>query len=255
MRNHLRRILKNNLDMEKEYWETLDEEWQKLLYINFIFETTIDEKQKGKYNFWTTPFENYENLFGDTKLDSKLNSGKIIENLTKVDVYGTKITDIKPLEYLNNLKEFYCGSTNIMNLNSLSKTPNLEKLCCYNTSVVDITPLVGLLKLKRLCVSKSNISDISPLKYLVKLQKLSIYKTNVFDLSPLTEHVSLVKLNISFTPVAKLKALYNLHNLRELHCYQTKASAFEIQQVKMNLPNCNVINDYEVPETEYDDFA
>ncbi len=239
--------------MNLEFWNKLDPEWQRLLYLNYLFETKLADTQQ-RYDFWATPFDNYKKLTGGDFSDIDLTVGVPFERIKKVDIYGTDISDLTTVEHLD-LKEFYCGNTPVSQIDALSKNMDLEKLCCYNTSIKDISPLSVLKNLRRLCLSKSDVADISPLRYLRKLEKLAIYKTSVSDLSPLSEHKNLIKLNINHTPVTSLEPLLKLDSLMELHCFKSQVSASQLQKMRLALPSCSIIDDYELQETEYDDFV
>ena len=66
--------------------------------------------------------------------------------VTKIDVYGKYISDMKGIEYFTSLKELYCGGNQFTKVD-LSKNTALEKLYCYNCSQLtslDVSKLSAL---------------------------------------------------------------------------------------------------------------
>lgn len=233
------------------FWNSIEQEWKKLIIVNFELENTLTEHQKKLRSVWLSPFENYKNLIGK-EIDELPHRDIFLTS--KVDVYGTTISNIQPVSNYLALKEFYCGSTKVSDLGPLTKIISLEKLCCYNTPINDLLPLRNILSLKRLCLSSTKIKSLEPLRSLVNIEKLALYRTEVDNLEPISLLLKLEKININHTKVSSLSPLKNLPNLREVHCYNTLIPIEELIEFRKNKPGCQCVSEYEQPETEYDDF-
>lgn len=236
---------------ETAFKDKMTKEWEQILTINYILENASDGNEDNR-SIWKNPYENFKGVFG-REFDGKTISDLNID--TKIDIYGLPVSDLKPLQKFNKIKELYIGCTNVKELDDIFYHTELEKLCCYNTPIQKINSLENLTKLKILCISKTNIENISSLSKLSELRKISLYKTKIKDLSPLRNLRNLEKVNFNFTRVSSLEPLYNLRKLKEVHCFSTNVSEQEVNKLKKILPKCKVYKEYEEPEGNYDDFA
>lgn len=234
---------------DKEIWDTFSTDWKTIIFQNIYVQNNMDKLPD--FSFW----KGYAVNFNEFDISNEnLSNFRLQEFPKKLDIFSTPIKSLEPLKDTNNLEEFYCGDTAIRDLSPLIRNSNLKKLCCYNTPLTDIHPLQYLKNLKRLCLSRTGVSDINEISVLVNLEKLALYRTFVEDISPLKTLTKLQKLNINFTPVKNLSPLFGLKELKELHCFETNVLPDQIAGFKLINPDCKVINEYEQPETEYDDF-
>ena len=74
------------------------------------------------------------------------------------------ISDISPLEGLNNLEELNLEVNVISDISPLGGLNNLTKLFLGDNAISDISPLGGLNNLTQLGIESNSISDISPLR-------------------------------------------------------------------------------------------
>lgn len=88
-------------------------------------------------------------------------------NAIKLDLNGTKVTDLSPLENLVNLRILYLWNTKITNFSPLEKLVNLEWLNLNNTKITDLSPLVGMTNLRTVYLGNTKITDLSPLANLI----------------------------------------------------------------------------------------
>ncbi|MFC1462532.1 SUMF1/EgtB/PvdO family nonheme iron enzyme [Verrucomicrobiota bacterium] len=153
------------------------------------------------------PFDTPEKLHGalktanpqyDGKGDFTVEDGKI----TKVMLYGRKISDISPLKDLP-LTLLNLPSTKITDISVLKGMP-LKFLYLKGSPVTDVSALKGM-PLVSLGLQNTKVSDISPLKDL-SLAGLYLDGTDVADLGPL-RGMPLTALGISGTKVVDLTPL------------------------------------------------
>ena len=81
-------------------------------------------------------------------LDAPIAEWRVLKNLSRLDLRGTQVSDIRPLQGLTNLSH----------------------LDLANTQVSHITPLRDLNKLSVLVITGSKVKDTSPLKDLKNLK-------------------------------------------------------------------------------------
>ncbi|MDD9974244.1 MAG: leucine-rich repeat domain-containing protein [Candidatus Poribacteria bacterium] len=111
---------------------------------------------------------------------------KNLTKLTKLSIWGCKVSDLTPLKNLTELT--YLGLSyngQISDLTPLKSLTELRWLSVGGNQIRDITPLTGLTKLTRLWLFQNQISDVTPLESLTKLTELLLNKNPIADLTPL----------------------------------------------------------------------
>ena len=84
--------------------------------------------------------------------DSKLRS------LTRLELNSNRISDVKPLAALTNLKALLLNSNQISDVKPLAALTNLDNLALSENRISDIKPLAGLTKLTNLFLKLNPIS-------------------------------------------------------------------------------------------------
>ena len=87
---------------------------------------------------------------------------------------NNKITDLRPLAGLTELKVLDLGTNKITDVTPLAGLSNLEKLFLHRNQITDLAPLVGLTKLETLNLVLNQITDVTPLAGLSNLEKLDL---------------------------------------------------------------------------------
>lgn len=92
---------------------------------------------------------------------------------TEIVLFGNRITDIKPLVNLPNLKHLNLIDNNIVFLNGIDQLKVWE-LFLGDNLITDIKPLSNMSSLKELGLKNNQIRDTKPLESLVYLTKLNL---------------------------------------------------------------------------------
>ena len=88
----------------------------------------------------------------------------------------------------------------------------------------------------------AKVSNLTGLTDLNKLESLTLYKTAVSDLSPLANGLqNLEELDLRYTVVSDLTPLTGLKNIGYLYLGGTSVSEKQIDELKMALPNCDIV--------------
>ena len=149
-----------------------------------------------------------------------------IETTTELQLINKKINDetlkeITPnIKRLTNLKVLYLNANQITDITPLTPPTNLTELSLHNNQITDITPITQLNNLKELALSMNQITDISPLAQLTNLTELQLHYNQITDLTP----------------------LIGLTNLTDLYLSYNQIPEFQIDQLKSQLPNCEIIH-------------
>ncbi len=105
----------------------------------------------------------------------------------------------------------------------------------------------ALVNLKTLSIFGNAISDLNPLSKLKRLQKLVLDNNKIKDLSPISNLTELINLSVttnnysnSKNAICTLKDLNNLNKLERLYIYGNPISYKEMEDLKKELPNCNI---------------
>ncbi len=144
--------------------------------------------------------------------------GKLV-NLTTLLLPRHNISDISPLANLTKLTELDLNNNQISDLSPLENLTNLTNLNLFANEIVDVSPLSELYNLTELNLSVNQIEDVSPLAGLSDLTELSLYDNEISDVSPLAV----------------------LSNLKILYYWQNNTSRSDVQGLKSQLPNCQVV--------------
>ena len=102
----------------------------------------------------------------------------VSNNLTSVDIWSGKLSNLKSFAKLTNLKELTVGSevSDISGIESLSKLEKLSISGSYSCDkkLSDLKPLENLTNLTELDISQASVPNVSVFNNLTKLTKLSL---------------------------------------------------------------------------------
>ncbi|WP_146343828.1 leucine-rich repeat domain-containing protein [Phaeobacter marinintestinus] len=150
-----------------------------------------------------------------------------IADLTGLQIllaWGTKISDLSPLQGLTALQGLDLNNTQVSDISPLQGLTALQVLSLSNTQVSDISPLQGLTALQSLNLSFTQISDISPLQGLTAVQSLGLINTQISDISPLRGLTAVQTLGLNSTQVSDISPLQGLTALQILSLSSTQVS-------------------------------
>jgi hypothetical protein len=155
-------------------------------------------------------------------------------------IKGHSIADLKPLETFINLKELKLDNTRILNFNGLEKQRRLKVLHCTNGPLQTIDGLQSLIELEELNLSNTAVEDLRNIGKAKSINRLNCSGTNVKNIKGIDNLKQLEVLDVSNTGVFNLDRLYAL-NIRKLVCYNTRLRDLEVQNFKLQLPECEVV--------------
>jgi len=170
----------------------------------------------------------FEKPLNDTDLERLEETFKGLPRLTRLNLFGTKITDagLKHLGCLPQLRDLVLEKNQITNagLEHLSKLKGLTALNLDRTEVgnAGLEHLKGLTNLERLFLNGTQVSDagLEHLQGMNKLELLLLNGTKVTD--------------------AGLLHLKELTELKYLDLEDTQVSNVGVKKLQQALPNCNV---------------
>ncbi|MEG4043350.1 leucine-rich repeat domain-containing protein [Microcoleus sp. Pol17_C1] len=137
--------------------------------------------------------------------------------LPALDLTNNKISDIKPLESLTNLRMLNLNKNQISDIKPLESLTKLHYLCLDNNQIRDIQPLQSLNNLMQLKLYNNQISDLKPLRSLDQLSELILKKNQISDIKPLRSLTRLNKLGIENNQISDIKPLRSLTQLHQLY--------------------------------------
>jgi Leucine-rich repeat (LRR) protein len=103
-----------------------------------------------------------------------------------LDLKDKRISDLRPLRKLNNLKSLDLSDNFITNVTPLSTLPNLETLNLRRNSISNLSALQSQTRLKSLDLAYNRVIDVEPLRALKNLHTLKLQgdRNQVVDWSP-----------------------------------------------------------------------
>jgi len=204
--------------------------------------------------------------------------------LRSLDISGTSVDTLAPLEKLVKLEELRASSLKWddkdrekrLDISALKGHPNLKKLDFYGTKVshwealADSTALVELSfymsevenidfarKLTNLEVFDlyaCPVKDLSPLEGLTKLRKLNLYMGKAEDFSVLAKLVNLEEIWLQFTAFSDLNLLSGATKMKTLYLSWLKGQLTDISAVK-NFPELDSFSASDTPIEKIDALA
>jgi Leucine-rich repeat (LRR) protein len=149
------------------------------------------------------------------------------QNLSYLDISATNIRDISSISYFKNLRQLYIEDTPVNDLSPISEISDLEVLDISNVSAISFAPIANL-SLKKLDLAGTAFSETKLLSQMKDLRWLNLEKTYVVGLAGLTDLEKLEYLNVANTYVSNLRPLRMLQNLTELRIDHTEIADISV---------------------------
>ncbi len=129
---------------------------------------------------------------------------------------GNYVTDLSPIVTLTALTHLNVGSNRVADLRPLANLTHLTGLSLWNNQVTDVSPLRSLTALTYLNLADNYVSDLTPLANLINLDELDLFDNEVKNLVPLSGLRDLNHLILTYNHVEDLSPLAELMNLQIL---------------------------------------
>ena len=140
-----------------------------------------------------------------------------LADLKTLSLTGDKIADLRPLAGLVNLQALSLEGDKITDLRPLAKLrPALTRLAITSNSLTDLRPLGRLPQLWRLELKGEALTDLAPLARISRLHTLSLEGSNLGDFTFLTKLKNLARLVIINPRLPNLDFLTGLTGLTAL---------------------------------------
>ncbi|CAL6054234.1 leucine-rich_repeat domain-containing protein [Hexamita inflata] len=138
-----------------------------------------------------------------------------LTNLTELNLYNNKISDISSISKLKNLKKLYLERNCIEDISALQSLHDLTHLyLSYNKSTSYTLALPNLVDLE---LSDNKLQDKSGLQHSPKLESLNLSRTETTDLSIIPHQLfGLKKLHLSSNNITEISYLSNFVGLQIL---------------------------------------
>jgi len=144
-----------------------------------------------------------------------------LPELKELDLDGTKVSNLVPIQRLTNLAHLFLSDTQITDLTPLQGLTGLHTLFLANTQITDLGPLKQLTALQTLFFNGTQVADLAALHNLTDLKELYLGNTRITDLAPVENFSKLQVLYLVGTDVADLSSVLSLTTLRKLYLNRT----------------------------------
>ena len=156
-------------------------------------------------------------------------------------VYGNRITDVKPLAKLRELRHLDLTQNQIEDLRPLANLTKLESLTLNQNRITDLSPLVNLKSLRVLSLQNNQVVNLRPLTALAQLKELNLGSNNIVGLDGLEAMKALRTLHLTGNQIADLQPLFKLVGLRELELVHNGQLHYpEVAQLQEVLPRTQI---------------
>lgn len=163
----------------------------------------------------------------DIKYNKKISNLKPVAGLPELKVLKitrTGISDFNPLKSLKKLEELYVGRNEGADYSVIGELTSLKELEIFAGKISDISWISNLKKLNHLDLLYNGITDINPLSSLTELEYLGLAINKISDISPVANFKKLTYLDIYHNQVSDISALAELENLETIFLTGNKIS-------------------------------
>jgi hypothetical protein len=147
--------------------------------------------------------------------------------LTKIALSNADIYSIRNRYQLNNNKEIVglnLSGNKITEIKGLEQLKQLRKLSLHSNQITDIKGLKQLTQLQKLSLHSNQIADIKDLEQLTQLQYLNLNHNQITDIKVLGQLTQLQYLNLNHNQITDIKVLEQLTQLQELWLFGNRFS-------------------------------
>ena len=164
-----------------------------------------------------------------------------LEKVKKLDIHQRKLTDVKGLKKLTQLKTLWLGRNQLTDVKGLENLSQLAELQLQDNQLTDVKGLEKLTNLKGLWLNHNRLTNVRGLEKLTQLKSLNLMDNRLTDVRGLEKLTQLKSLNLMGNRLTDVRGLEKLTQLKSLNLmgnrYLTKA---QIEQLQKALPNCDI---------------
>jgi Leucine-rich repeat (LRR) protein len=166
-----------------------------------------------------------------------------LKSITKLEIPGVHITNLKGIENCTNLKELSVGYNAIKDISQLSNLKELTSLNLQRNEIENFEPLRNLVNLEVLNIDENRkVKNIEPLKNLSSLRELDTRLRTESDVETVSNLVNLETLSISGTEIHNIDSISRLKKLKNLHIWAMDIQDFTPVSKLSNLENLSISN-------------
>ena len=146
-------------------------------------------------------------------------------NITKLDVSGQYIANLKGIEYFHNLETLYCYNNKLTSLD-VSKNPELKELWCTNNKLTSLDVSKNT-KLEKLLCGKNQLTELN-VRNNTELWCLSCDENKLTSLD-VSHNTQLEQLDCGRNQLTELD-VHNNTKLWYLSCYENNLTNLDVSQ-------------------------
>ena len=188
----------------------------------FTLNVTVGIRIYGE-NFPNYEFRQYLKANIDKDGDGYLNDTEL--NITKLDVSGQYIANLKGIEYFHNLETLYCYNNKLTSLD-VSKNPELKELWCTNNKLTSLDVSKNT-KLEKLLCDKNQLTELN-VRNNTELWCLSCDENKLTSLD-VSQNTQLEQLYCGRNQLTELD-VRNKTRLWYLACYENNLTSLDVSQ-------------------------
>lgn len=183
----------------KDWWNQLDETWQRLFSVNYVIHYRWAKSDLRDYRTVVgNPFDYYRSIVGD-----RFNAFKEIT--------------LEIGEAMQSLPILYAADCQLDDVANVSVMTSLKELDVSNNAIKDWKGIEGM-KLTELNIDRTSATSLDFCASFECLEVLLARENAIDDITPLLEQHHLEVLDISYSTPKNLKQLVKLSQLKALHC-------------------------------------
>ncbi len=157
-----------------------------------------------------------------------------------ISIVNKSIQSLLPLSKFRRLQTVILDNTQVLSLLELSNHPTIRNIHYRNGPLYTLEGVESMKNLKALTISNTPVDDLEAVSRLKNLEYLDCSGTQIKSIKDLRDVRSLKYLDISNTRAWRLHWLFEIDNMEELICYNSRVNDRKIRDFKEVFPDCLV---------------
>lgn len=170
------------------------------------------------------------------------NELKNLPYIFDLNLAGSAITDIAPLEKITELRKLDISNTAVSSLLPIAQLKYIGELNFNKTKIRDIEPLKNLKSLRKLYMNGNELENITAIQNLVKLTDLECTENVLKSIDPVKLLINLEKFNCSLNEITNVSALKDLIKITDLRFGKNQVESLEPLRGMLDLVRLDIFN-------------
>ncbi len=195
--------------------------------------------------WWVTLTPQWKEIFIKKNNMAELPSENDLKNLPyifELNLAGTNISDISPLEKITELRKLDLSNTAVSSLAPIANLKFMGELNINKTKVRDLEPIKNLKSLRKLYVNSNELTNIDAVQNLVKLTDFECVENLLKTIDSVKGLVNMEKFNCSLNEITNVNAVKDLIKITDLRFGKNQVESLDPLRNMIDLVRLDIFN-------------